>query len=307
MSPTRVVRRSARLAAQEGINERLAVSPPSSKDRPRMKKLASKSPQARKRAESPTAPKVTTSPTKPISAFTDSPILAQALQHFAKADPKLAAFMQTVSPPSTFTDTTPTSSQQVFQALVRSIIYQQIHGKAAATIMRRFIKLWNPELPEDIQTWNNDANFIFPQPSDVLQQPQENLRSAGLSARKVSYVLDLADKFHQGVIDPQAMAAMDEESISKVLCQVKGIGQWSADMFLIFHLKRLDVFPVLDLGIRRGMGLHFDLKTAKGTGKKSKDFNHAELITLAEKWKPYRSIASCYMWQVCDVKTVADG
>ncbi|KAJ1645864.1 hypothetical protein IWQ61_010267, partial [Dispira simplex] len=128
MTPARVVRRSARLATREDISERPIASPPLTKYQSRTKKAEiSKSSDTCKQTKTPTKPKTASPLIGPTSTFANSPTLALALQHFTKVDPKLAAFMQTVAPPSTFADMVPTSSQRVFRALVRSIIYQQIH------------------------------------------------------------------------------------------------------------------------------------------------------------------------------------
>ncbi|RKP35234.1 DNA glycosylase, partial [Dimargaris cristalligena] len=178
-----------------------------------------------------------------------------------------------------------------FASLAKSIIYQQIHGKAAASICRRFIELFQPPAGDD----------NFPAFEQVARMTVADLRPAGLSERKATYILDLAERFNSGEINPVTLVDMSDAEISKLLCRVKGIGQWTVDMFLIFYLKRLDVFPVLDFGVRKGMRLHFDLP-AESKGKRKAGTTPEDLISLAEQWKPYRSVAAWYMWQVCDIK-----
>ena len=117
------------------------------------------------------------------------------------------------------------------------------------------------------------------------------LRSAGVSRAKAEYLLDLARNFADGTIKPRRFATMDNAALSERLCQVKGIGQWSVDMFMIFGLLRPDVLPVGDLGVRKGMQSYFGLGELPNAGV---------MEERAEPWRPYRSIASWYMWRILE-------
>ncbi|MES2014773.1 MAG: DNA-3-methyladenine glycosylase 2 family protein, partial [Patescibacteria group bacterium] len=137
-------------------------------------------------------------------------------------------------------------ARDVYAALVRSIVYQQLSGKAAATILRRFLELF--------------PGTGYPKPEMVLKMKDTKMRSAGLSGQKVSYIKDLSLKFLDGTIEPKKFKKMSDEEIREHLIAVKGIGRWSADMFLMFALNRPDVLPTGDLGIRKGFQELFKLK-----------------------------------------------
>ncbi len=164
-----------------------------------------------------------------------------------------------------------------FRELARAIIYQQLSGKAAGTICGRFEALF--------------PGTRFPLPEQVLEMPLETLRSVGLSKQKASYLLDLSAKYAGGEIEHRRFSRLSDEAISEELIKVKGIGQWSADMFLIFALNRPDVLPVGDLGVRKGMQVYFELEALP---------KPAEMQTLGEAWRPFRSIGSWYMWRVSE-------
>lgn len=168
-------------------------------------------------------------------------------------------------------------TRNAFQTLARAIIYQQLSGKAAGTIYGRFLALY--------------PGRRFPRPRDVSQTPQSALRQAGLSAQKVTYLRDLAARFCDGTISTRRFARLDDEQLCALLCQVKGIGPWSVDMFLMFGLARPDVLPVGDLGVRRGMMRFFALPALPVA---------AEMRALADPWRPFRSLASWYMWRVAE-------
>lgn len=168
-------------------------------------------------------------------------------------------------------------SRDVYAALVRSIVYQQLSGKAAATILRRFLELF--------------PGTGYPKPEAVLKMKDAKMRSAGLSGQKTAYLKDLSTKFLDGTIEPKKFKKMTDEEIREHLIAVKGIGRWSADMFLMFALNRLDVLPTGDLGIRKGFQIVFKMKTLPDAKKMER---------LAENWRPYRTIASWYLWRVAD-------
>lgn len=164
----------------------------------------------------------------------------------------------------------------MFESLLRSIVYQQISGKAAASILARVHALYPGARPT---------------PMLVLKTPAAKLRSAGLSAQKVVYVKDLAAKCLDGTINEKRFPAMTSVEIVEHLVQVKGIGEWTAHMMLIFKLHRLDILPVGDLAIRKGFQRVYALK---------KTPNAKEMEKLAEKWRAHASIASWYLWREMD-------
>lgn len=162
----------------------------------------------------------------------------------------------------------------LFGSLVSAIIAQQLSGRAAKTIEQRFMALFDVTRP-----------FT---PANVAATPTEKLREVGLSGQKASYVLDLASRVADGSLDLDALPQMDDEEVISRLLPVKGIGRWTAEMFLIFSLGRLDVLPVDDLGLRTAVQRHYGLHHLP---------KKPDLIDLAEPWRPYRTVATLYLWQ----------
>ena len=165
-------------------------------------------------------------------------------------------------------------NRKYFIVLCRAIVAQQISTKAADTIYSRFLSLFAGKAPT---------------PTRVANLEKEILKSVGLSRQKTSYIQDLADKFLDKTIRPRQFATMGNEEIIKQLTQVHGIGRWTAEMFLIFSLNRLDVLPVDDLGFRAGVKKIYKLKTLP-TAKK--------IRPLAKKWQPLETVATWYAWRV---------
>lgn len=164
-----------------------------------------------------------------------------------------------------------------FASLGRTIIYQQLSGKAAGTIYQRFLGLYPVRR--------------FPRPAALLATPLETLRSAGVSQAKALSLHDLARKFSDGTVQPRRFSRMDEAALKQALTCIRGLGPWSVDMFLIFGLLRPDVLPVGDLGVQKGMQAYFGLDALPGPG---------QMAALAEPWRPYRSVASWYMWRLLE-------
>lgn len=164
-----------------------------------------------------------------------------------------------------------------FQSLAEAIIYQQLSGKAAATILKRFVALF--------------PNKKFPTPEDVLRVKTEKLRAAGLSGQKASYLKDLAAKFKDGTITPKLFKKMDDQEIIEHVVRVKGIGIWSAQMFLMFTLDRPDVLPTGDLGIQKGFKVLFKLRALPSP---------AQMEKLARPWAGHRTLACMYLWRLVD-------
>lgn len=163
-----------------------------------------------------------------------------------------------------------------FNALVRSIIYQQLSGKAAGTIASRFNTLFKDKTPN---------------PKAISKLKDAQFRAVGISGQKMSYLRDLSAKFLDKTIDSSNFHNMADEDIRIHLISVKGIGRWTADMFLMFTLNRLDVLPTGDLGIQKGFQKVFKMKKLPDVVKMEK---------LAKNWAPFRTIACLYLWKVAD-------
>ena len=164
-----------------------------------------------------------------------------------------------------------------FWALCRSIIYQQISGKAAKTISDRFLALFR--------------SGINIQPTEVLDIDINSLYSVGLSRQKASYMKNIAEAFGNKLINDENFLMMNDEEILKQLTMIKGVGKWTAEMFLIFTLRRSDVFPVTDLGVQKGFQIVYDLDELSTI---------EQMNEKAEKWKPYRTIVTLYLWYAVD-------
>lgn len=195
---------------------------------------------------------------------------AAGVEHLRRVDPKLRRVVDRCGPylPRLGPAGDP------YGILVGSIVHQQLSMKAAATIGGRVRALTPGE--------------GFPSPDEVLAIPDEVLRGAGLSFQKISYLRDLASRIADGRLDPRRLRRLDDEAVVARLTEVRGIGRWSAEMFLIFHLDRLDVLPVGDLGLRQGFRDLYGLDAEPSP---------AELTAAAEVWRPYRSLATWYVWR----------
>jgi len=168
-----------------------------------------------------------------------------------------------------------------FGALARSIAYQQLAGKAAAAIHGRFEALFDGH----------------PTPEAVLAMPEDRLRGAGLSAAKTASILDLAAKVESGVVPLDGIEKLSDDDIVERLSSVRGIGRWTAEMFLMFQLGRIDVWPVDDLGVRAGYAAAYRLKEMP---------KPKELAAYGEAFRPYRSIAAWYMWQAIHLSSAGE-
>ncbi len=163
-----------------------------------------------------------------------------------------------------------------FDALVRAIVFQQLSGKAARTIHGRVLALYGGRAPE---------------PADLLVTPDESLRGAGLSRQKSAYLRDLALKVQTGAVPLDELDRMPDDAVIAHLIQVKGIGKWTAQMFLMFRLGRLDVLPELDLGIQNAIRRAYRIRR-RVTPK--------DVLRIGKKWSPYASIACWYLWRSLD-------
>jgi DNA-3-methyladenine glycosylase II len=212
-----------------------------------------------------------------------------ALAHLRAADPKLGALMDRVEATGGFTlklshGTTP------FHSLLESILYQQLHGKAAATIHNRVRLIYGGTVPMD------------PHPQALLDTPEEMLRAAGVSGNKIKAMRDLAARVLDGTVPThRTILKLKDAEIIERLTQVRGIGVWTVEMLLIFRLGRPDVFPVTDYGVRKGFALTFG-RVPKTRAIAAADLPKPEvMLKRAKRWAPYRSVAAWYMWRACDL------
>jgi DNA-3-methyladenine glycosylase II len=160
-----------------------------------------------------------------------------------------------------------------YEALARAIVGQQLSTKAAASIWSKLIALFDDQTPE---------------PEALLRRRPATLRKAGLSNAKVEFLRDLARRVEDGRLDLKRLSKLSDEDITAELLEVKGIGRWTAEMFLIFHLGRPDVAAVGDLGIRRAVQVAYGMDELPGP---------EDLDRIAEKWRPHRTLASLYLWR----------
>jgi DNA-3-methyladenine glycosylase II len=204
----------------------------------------------------------------------------KALRHVKKADPRLAGVIKAAGPFEI------ESRPGAFFALSRAIFFQQLAGPAARAIMGRVLAL----LETDDMTWYSPAQFLV--------KTDEELRAAGLSRMKVVYLRDLAEKFDSGFLKEGEFDHLDDEAVIEQVCEVKGIGRWTAEMFLMFSLGRPDVLPVGDLGVQKGMQITYQLdETPKPE----------VMQEIAEPWRPYRSVGTWYMWRALGVEVPEQG
>jgi DNA-3-methyladenine glycosylase II len=197
--------------------------------------------------------------------------LAAAMAHLSAKDENLAPLIAEMAK----FEIDMTASQSPYEALMESIAYQSISGKAAATIFGRIKALGTNGRP--------------PTPEQMLKLRKQTLRKAGLSGAKVLAMRDLAAKTIQGIVPTREVAGkMSDEELVERLVSVRGIGAWTVEMFLIFNLGRPDVLPIHDLGVKKGWSVTY--------GKKHMP-KPKELLAFGEQWRPYRTIASWYMWR----------
>ena len=197
--------------------------------------------------------------------------LEHAVAHLQYADPVLGQIITRCGP-----CTLQPRDLEPFIMLCRSIVYQQLSGRAAGTIMRRFLSLYEPEALT---------------PEVLLQTTADTLRGIGLSRQKIAYLHDLAGKVQAGTLRLAALPTSSDAEVIQQLIHVKGIGRWTAEMFLIFNLGRTDVLPVHDLGVRKGYQIAYG---------KRKLPEPESLERFGQKWKPHRTTAAWYLWRAVD-------
>jgi DNA-3-methyladenine glycosylase II len=199
--------------------------------------------------------------------------MRQAINHLKKSDPVLRAIIERVGPCRM------EFGEPVFHSLAEAIVYQQLNGKAAVTIFKRFAALAGEPLTAE----------------GIAKLTAEQMRSVGLSKQKSAYLRDMAERAIRGELSFTHLPEMTDEEVIKHLTQVKGVGVWTAHMFLIFTLKRQNILPTGDFGIRMAMKKHYH---------KRKLPNPVQMEKIARPWEPYRSIACWYLWRSLDIKTL---
>jgi DNA-3-methyladenine glycosylase II len=199
--------------------------------------------------------------------------MRKAINHLKKCDPVLRGIMERVGPFRM------EYGLPQFSSLAEAIVYQQLNGKAAETIFKRFATLAGQPLT----------------PEGILKLSDEQLRGVGLSKQKSAYLKDLAQKTAAGVLDFSKLPELPDEEVIEHLTQVKGIGVWTAHMFLIFSLRRLNVLPTGDYGVQMALKRHY---------RKRKLPKPKDMEKIARAWEPYRSVACWYMWRSLDIETL---
>jgi len=197
----------------------------------------------------------------------------EAIEHLCRSDRVLARLIQQVG----VCQLKPRRGSP-FQTLVHSVAHQQLNGTAAKTILNRVVALY--------------PGRRFPRPEDLLATPDDRLRGAGLSRAKVAAVKDIAAKTLEGIVPTsRAITNMSSEVILERLTIIRGVGPWTVEMLLMFRLGRLDILPATDFGVRKGFALIYRRKDLPLP---------AEVLKHGERWRPYRTIASWYLWRALE-------
>ena len=202
--------------------------------------------------------------TKPLS-------IKKAVKYLMKSDPELIPLLDAFK----IQDLQPETNY--FKSLTRSIVYQQLSGKVAKTISDRFIALFKDK--------------SYPTPVDVINIDHEKLRSVGLSNSKAQYIKNIAHAFLDNPDTYDSLEKMDDQDIIDTLITIKGVGPWTAQMFLMFTLNRPDVFPVTDLGVQKGFKHYYKLSEMPTPG---------QMLKKSEQWAPYRTVVSLYFWRLLE-------
>jgi len=201
--------------------------------------------------------------------------MRKAVNHLKKSDPVLRAIIERVGPCRM------EFGVPEFGSVAEAIVYQQLNGKAAVTIFNRFAALAGDPLT----------------PEGILKLSDEQLRSVGLSKQKSAYLKDLSAKTAAGLLDFARLPELPDEEVIQHLTQVKGVGVWTAHMFLMFTLRRPNVLPTGDYGVQVAIRKHY---------RKRKLPKPKDMEKIARAWEPYRSVACWYLWRSLDIKTVGD-
>ena len=202
---------------------------------------------------------------------------AAAYRHLRAADPVLGALIEQCGPYR------PRPAMDHYESLLRTILFQQLAGPAARSIQRRWLALFGDG--------PSGGEGCYPTPEELLDTSDEAFRGAGVSRQKAGYMRDLAAHVAAGDLDFSDVESLPDDEVTRRLLVVKGLGEWSAHMFLMFQLGRPDVLPTGDLGVRIGMGVAYGLGAPP---------TPAEARSIGERWKPFRSVGSWYMWRAAE-------
>jgi DNA-3-methyladenine glycosylase II len=197
----------------------------------------------------------------------------KAINHLKKSDPVLRSIIERVGPFRM------EYGPPEFHSLAEAIVYQQLNGKAAVTIFNRFAELAGKPLT----------------PDGIMRLTDQQLRAVGLSKQKSSYLRDMSQRAIAGQLDFSRLHEMSDEEVIKHLTQVKGVGVWTAQMFLMFTLRRPNVLPTGDFGVQMAIKKNYNKKKLP---------KPAHMERIAKPWEPYRSIACWYLWKSMDIKTM---
>jgi DNA-3-methyladenine glycosylase II len=217
--------------------------------------------------------------------------MRKALLHLKKSDPIMRALIERIGPCRM------QFGEPTFHSLAEAIVYQQLNGKAALTIFNRFVALVGEPLT----------------PEPILRLSDDRLRAAGLSQQKTTYLRDLAEKTRRGTLDFSSLAKLSDQEVIEQLTQVKGVGVWTAQMFLMFSLRRPNVLPTGDFGIGVAIHQHYlngsRRRSARsghkpGRARKPRLPGPEQMEKIAKPWEPYRSLACWYLWQSLELKTI---
>ncbi|KAJ2542110.1 hypothetical protein GGF49_003118 [Coemansia sp. RSA 1853] len=294
-------RRSARLLAKAASP---ALTPKASKV---LKKPVPKKPVARVAA----AVSPVTSASPPVidagvthATLADPGTMEAAILYLKNADPKLGQIIDQTTDECSMSLPRDDDSDTSFVSLCKSVIFQQLAGNAARAILLRFLKRYGTLIDNSKASLLTDGSsallitdFEFPTAQQVAAMDVDEMKAVGLGQRKAEYLQAVARQFNSGALSEKLLLGMSDENVSRALVSIRGIGQWTADMFLMFHLKRPNVLPTLDLAVRKAMCHHFKVPFGKKTPP------HEQMVEMAQAWEPYRSVATWYMWRLAGTIT----
>ncbi|KAJ2607675.1 hypothetical protein GGH99_001970 [Coemansia sp. RSA 1285] len=259
-------------------------------------------------------PRANAKPESTFQSLADPGAIDEAIRFLKDADPKLAHIIdRTTEKCAMGLPRESESDTNSYISLCQSIIYQQLAGKAAEAILLRFLKRYgarrNPDVDHSQSSMSSSSDglptapalsikdFVFPSAEQVAGFDVDEMKAVGLGQRKAEYLKEVAINFRNGTLSEERLAMMSDDEVSQALVSIRGIGQWTADMFLMFHLKRPNVLPTLDLAVRKAMCQHFGVPFGKKTP------THDQMVRLGEIWEPYRSVATWYMWRSLNTVT----
>ncbi|KAJ5502172.1 DNA glycosylase [Penicillium fimorum] len=240
------------------------------------------------------------------TATTTGTLLEKATAHLIATDPRIATVIEK-HPCPLFSPAGLAEEIDPFNSLISSIIGQQVSGAAAKSIKNKFLTLF--DLPDTVAP-DGHRHAKFPTPDQVAKCDIPTLRTAGLSQRKAEYIQGLAEKFASGELGARMLARATDEELFEKLIAVRGLGKWSVEMFAMFALKRTDVFSTGDLGVQRGCAAFVGRDVSKLKGKGGGKFKYMaekDMLELAAKFAPYRSLFMWYMWRIEDVDVAVLG